>query len=75
MELTDTFIRSLPKVLLHDHLDGGLRPQTAIELARDQQLHGAADDRRRRPRASGFTAAPSEAACRSTSKGSRTPAA
>ena len=23
----------LPKVLLHDHLDGGLRPQTVIELA------------------------------------------
>jgi adenosine deaminase len=34
--LTDTFIRSLPKVLLHDHLDGGLRPETIIELARDQ---------------------------------------
>ena len=26
-------IRSVPKVLLHDHLDGGLRPQTIIELA------------------------------------------
>jgi adenosine deaminase len=26
-------IRALPKVLLHDHLDGGLRPQTIIELA------------------------------------------
>src|SRR6202140_4979045 len=36
MKLADTFIQSLPKVLLHDHLDGGLRPQTAIELARDQ---------------------------------------
>src|SRR6266571_5280094 len=36
MKLTDTFIRSVPKVLLHDHLDGGLRPQTTIELARDQ---------------------------------------
>src|SRR5713101_1510112 len=36
MKLTDRFIRSLPKVLLHDHLDGGLRPQTAIELAKDQ---------------------------------------
>jgi adenosine deaminase len=24
---------ALPKVLLHDHLDGGLRPQTVIELA------------------------------------------
>ena len=27
-------IRSAPKVLLHDHLDGGLRPATVIELAR-----------------------------------------
>ncbi len=26
-------IASLPKVSLHDHLDGGLRPQTIIELA------------------------------------------
>jgi adenosine deaminase len=35
MSLPETVIRSLPKVLLHDHLDGGLRPQTIIELARD----------------------------------------
>ena len=28
-------IRAAPKVLLHDHLDGGLRAQTVIELARD----------------------------------------
>jgi adenosine deaminase len=26
-------VRSAPKVLLHDHLDGGLRPTTVIELA------------------------------------------
>ena len=26
-------IRSLPKISLHDHLDGGLRPQTIIDLA------------------------------------------
>ncbi len=31
--LTLETIRSAPKVLLHDHLDGGLRPQTVIELA------------------------------------------
>ncbi len=35
--LTETALRALPKVLLHDHLDGGLRPQTIIELARDQE--------------------------------------
>ncbi|MFT4547240.1 MAG: adenosine deaminase, partial [Verrucomicrobiales bacterium] len=31
IEATD-FLK-LPKVLLHEHLDGGLRPQTVIELA------------------------------------------
>ncbi|MFD8974980.1 adenosine deaminase [Streptomyces sp. NPDC059593] len=29
-------IRRAPKVLLHDHLDGGLRPGTVVELAREQ---------------------------------------
>ncbi|SNX95770.1 adenosine deaminase [Geodermatophilus sabuli] len=28
-------LRRAPKVLLHDHLDGGLRPQTVLELADD----------------------------------------
>jgi adenosine deaminase len=36
MKLTKEFLRSVPKVLLHDHLDGGVRPQTVIELAKDQ---------------------------------------
>jgi adenosine deaminase len=31
--LTTDLIRTAPKVLLHDHLDGGLRPATVIELA------------------------------------------
>ena len=31
--LTTDAIRDAPKVLLHDHLDGGLRPATVIELA------------------------------------------
>jgi adenosine deaminase len=31
--LTLDQIRAVPKVLLHDHLDGGLRPQTVLELA------------------------------------------
>ena len=35
MKLTEKFIRTLPKVLLHDHLDGGLRPKTVIELAKE----------------------------------------
>jgi len=38
--IDETFIRSLPKVLLHDHLDGGLRPQTIIELAKEQRYKG-----------------------------------
>jgi adenosine deaminase len=28
-------IKALPKISLHDHLDGGLRPQTIIELAQE----------------------------------------
>lgn len=35
MKLSPTLIRSLPKVLLHDHLDGGVRPSTVIDLARE----------------------------------------
>ena len=31
--LTPDNLRAAPKVLLHDHLDGGLRPATVIELA------------------------------------------
>src|SRR5215213_10945611 len=31
--LTPDSIRRAPKVLLHDHLDGGLRPATVLELA------------------------------------------
>lgn len=33
-------IRRAPKVLLHDHLDGGLRPATVVELAREQGYDG-----------------------------------
>ena len=29
-------VRRAPKVLLHDHLDGGLRPATVVELAQEQ---------------------------------------
>ena len=33
--LTTDVIREAPKALLHDHLDGGLRPATVIDLARE----------------------------------------
>ena len=33
--VTAETVRSAPKVLLHDHLDGGLRPATVIELAQE----------------------------------------
>ena len=35
MNLTIDNLRKLPKVLLHEHLDGGLRPQTIVDLARE----------------------------------------
>lgn len=38
MELTAAEAIELPKILLHDHLDGGLRPSTILELA-DQIGH------------------------------------
>ncbi len=33
MDLDLEILRQTPKVVLHDHLDGGLRPATVIELA------------------------------------------
>jgi adenosine deaminase len=33
-------IRAAPKVLLHDHLDGGLRPDTIVELAEETGYGG-----------------------------------
>jgi adenosine deaminase len=38
--LTLETIRRAPKVLLHDHLDGGLRPQTMIDLAAEHGYDG-----------------------------------
>src|SRR3954449_13164390 len=37
-------IRAVPKVLLHDHLDGGLRPATIVELAHEVAHTLPADD-------------------------------
>ncbi len=33
-------LRTVPKVLLHDHLDGGLRPATIVDLARETGYRG-----------------------------------
>src|SRR4051812_23234908 len=35
---TSTLLRA-PKVLLHDHLDGGLRPATVVDLAAEGDYH------------------------------------
>ena len=40
MPLTAEQLRTVPKVLLHDHLDGGLRPETIVELARETGYQG-----------------------------------
>jgi adenosine deaminase len=39
-DVTPQSIATAPKVLLHDHLDGGLRPQTVIELAAEVGYDG-----------------------------------
>jgi adenosine deaminase len=39
MKFDRELLRSLPKVLLHEHLDGVLRPQTVVELARAADYH------------------------------------
>ncbi|MTE22702.1 adenosine deaminase [Microbacterium sp. ZXX196] len=36
-------VRSLPKVSLHDHLDGGVRAATVLELARERGIETPAD--------------------------------
>jgi adenosine deaminase len=33
--LDESSIRTAPKVLLHDHLDGGVRPETVVDIARE----------------------------------------
>ncbi len=35
MKFTTDYLQKFPKVLLHEHLDGGLRPQTIVDLARE----------------------------------------
>jgi len=40
VSLTLEQLRTVPKVLLHDHLDGGVRPATIVELARETGYRG-----------------------------------
>jgi adenosine deaminase len=35
MRIPEKILRAVPKVVLHDHLDGGIRPSTVIQLAKD----------------------------------------
>ena len=42
--LSDDDLRQLPKVLLHEHLDGGLRPATLLALLRARGLASPAPD-------------------------------
>ena len=74
MKLTKNFLRTVPKVLLHDHLDGGVRPQTVIDLARDQQ-YTKLPTTDAGELANGFSAEPSAEASRCSSKDLNTPAA
>jgi adenosine deaminase len=46
---TDIDIQMLPKISLHDHLDGGLRPQTILELADTDGLELPADPETGKP--------------------------
>ena len=49
-------VRAAPKVLLHDHLDGGLRPATIVELA--AEIEPAVSTTSKRIAAAGAPAAP-----------------
>jgi adenosine deaminase len=35
---TDVIVETLPKISLHDHLDGGVRPSTIVEIAAEHRI-------------------------------------
>ncbi|CAM3949004.1 adenosine deaminase [Nocardiopsis rhodophaea] len=63
---TDT-IRRLPKVLLHDHLDGGVRPATLLDLAAQSGYQGLPETDPERLRA--WLTAPTSGAAVRTQEG------
>ena len=44
MSTHSLYWQQLPKVLLHEHLDGGLRPQTLLALCQERNLAVPASD-------------------------------
>ena len=71
--LTLDTIRRAPKALLHDHLDGGLRPATLVELASGDRLRRAADGATRGAGGWSSSGAPTARASCATSRPSPTP--
>ncbi len=39
MQLDQNYINKMPKVLLHEHLDGSIRPQTIIDIALENNIN------------------------------------
>ena len=42
--VTEEMIKRIPKVELHDHLDGGVRPETIVELAKEYKVELPTND-------------------------------
>ena len=72
MTLDHALLKSLPKVLLHEHLDGVLRPETVIDLARSERYTGL-PTQNPEALAPGSTREPTKAASPNISKALSTP--